>query len=460
MTRVTLTLHDAAADALREATSATDEIAGVLIVGKVENPDELRLVAREFRPAPTAAYLEQSPRRLRLSSAGYMSALSSADSLKASAIFVHSHPADEPAMSPMDDVVDERLRSPFQIRTKSPLYGSLVLQAAPDGFRFSGRVWREDELIGPISTLRELGKHFRFTSAIDDPEPLPAPATFDRQVRAFGTAMQALLSRLHIGVVGCGGTGSAVIEQLIRLGVGRLTVVDDQDLTDTNVTRVYGSGLADVHRAKVDIARDNAARIGLGATVRTIKGSVTEQGVARALGECDLVFGCTDDNAGRLVLAHLAYKLLIPVLDVGVRIVRRDDRLSEVLCRLNVQVPGAACVQCWGTVDAERARLELMARADLEEIQGEGYAPDIDTPDPAVIAYTTLVASLAVAEMLGRLTGLMAEGPDRVMFLASSRQLISSLRPPAEHHWCARTDTWGIGVTKRFLDQTWPKAKL
>jgi hypothetical protein len=248
-----------------------------------------------------------------------------------------------------------------------------------------------------------------------------------------------------------------VIEQLIRLGVGRLTVIDDQDLTDTNVTRVYGSGLADAGRAKVDIARDNADRIGLGTTVRRIKASVTEQAAARALTECDVVFGCTDDNAGRLVLSKLAYWFLIPVLDVGSRIDRRDGRLAEVLCRLNIQVPGAACAQCWGTIDPERVRAELMTRADLEAIQAEGYAPDIDTPDPAVIAYTTLVASLAVAEFIARLTGLAPDAPDRAMFMASGRQISSATRAPAEGHWCGRPEKWGIGLTRRFLDQTWAR---
>jgi hypothetical protein len=457
VTRVTLTLHEAAAEAMRSAAALTNEIAGVLIVGKIDGPDELRLLAREFHPAPPEAYLEQSPRHLRLSPAAYMAALSRADTLHSSALFVHSHPQDEPVTSPNDDVVDQKLRRPFQIRTGSPLYGSIVLQVSAEGFSFSGRVWRGDQPIGPISMIRELGKHFHFTSSIDAAEPLPPPAIFNRQMLAFGTAMQALLSRLHIGVVGCGGTGSAVIEQLIRLGVGHLTAVDDQDLTDTNVTRVYGSGLADEHRPKVEIARDNATRIGLGTTVTTIRGSVTAKAVAQALTGCDLVFGCTDDNAGRLVLAQLAYRLLIPVLDVGTRIVPGEDRLAEVVCRLNVQVPGTGCVQCWGTIDPARVRAELMAREDLEVMQRDGYAPDIDTPDPAVVAYTTLVASLAVAEMLARLTGLTPGAPDRVMFVASRRQLSSAGPRIAEGHWCGRADVWGIGVTKRFLDMTWPK---
>ena len=69
---------------------------------------------------------------------------------------------------------------------------------------------------------------------------------------------------LRVGVVGCGGTGSAVLEQLTRLGVGSLTFADDDVVTPTNVTRIYGSTLDDVDRPKVDVLRDHLARIGLG----------------------------------------------------------------------------------------------------------------------------------------------------------------------------------------------------
>ena len=72
---------------------------------------------------------------------------------------------------------------------------------------FTGRVWRDDDQLGKIELLRELGARLRFTAANDSPVALPAAKVFDRQVLAFGAPMQALLANLHIGVVGAGGTG-------------------------------------------------------------------------------------------------------------------------------------------------------------------------------------------------------------------------------------------------------------
>src|SRR5688500_10935071 len=48
-----------------------------------------------------------------------------------------------------------------------------------------------------------------------------------------------VLGRLKVGVVGLGGTGSAVVEQLARLGVGELLLCDPQEFESTNVNRVY-----------------------------------------------------------------------------------------------------------------------------------------------------------------------------------------------------------------------------
>jgi molybdopterin/thiamine biosynthesis adenylyltransferase len=129
---------------------------------------------------------------------------------------------------------------------------------------------------------------------------------FDRQVRAFGLEIQQLLKSLHIGIVGTGGTGSAVAEQLIRLGIGRLSLFEGQTLEASNVTRVYGSRLADVDRPKAEIIKRLAEDIGLGTEIRVFPEHITRLRVAEALRDCDIVFGCTDDEWGRSILCKLA----------------------------------------------------------------------------------------------------------------------------------------------------------
>jgi ThiF family len=72
----------------------------------------------------------------------------------------------------------------------------------------------------PIETIRIIGNRFRFHRNNETP---PDERFFQRQVLAFGNPLQSVLKNIHVGVVGVGGTGSSVVEQLIRLGVGRIT---------------------------------------------------------------------------------------------------------------------------------------------------------------------------------------------------------------------------------------------
>ena len=103
MKRITLTAHDQVSDALRDAASRSLETAGVLLVGVSETSDELRLLAREYHPAPAEAYLGRTADSPELAPAAYMRALARAEAIGAIALFVHTHPGTA-------DVIEARRR--------------------------------------------------------------------------------------------------------------------------------------------------------------------------------------------------------------------------------------------------------------------------------------------------------------------------------------------------------------
>ena len=167
-------------------------------------------------------------------------------------------------------------------------------------------------------------------------------------LRSPGTGLrcdgQALLRRLRVGVVGAGGTGSAVFEQLVRLGVGEIVLIDDDEVSPTNLTRIHGSTAADVGEPKVDVLARSAREIDLGTSVEAHRAKVTDRGAFEALRGCDVVFGCTDDNAGRAVLSRLAYHYCTVVIDLGVVISAAEDEVRGLDARVSVMTPGTpAC---------------------------------------------------------------------------------------------------------------------
>ena len=105
-------------------------------------------------------------------------------------------------------------------------------------------------------------------------EPLPVPADldpdetlpkqqrrFDRTARLVGDEAMARLLRAHVIVFGVGGVGSFCIEGLVRSGVGRLTIVDFDDVCVTNTNRQLHTLKGNVGRTKVEVMAERARLI-------------------------------------------------------------------------------------------------------------------------------------------------------------------------------------------------------
>src|SRR5579864_395303 len=199
------------------------ETAGVMLAGIAEGPQgEIRLLARGLRWVAEDAYNRREWNSLAIGSEGYVRALAEAETIGATCVWVHTHPGNDawPCPSDHDLIVDREIIDLFRIRSGSPYYGALIFSPRPHGLAFTGHLQREGDVDKQVERLWQIGDRFRLTRAFDSSLP-PLSAIFDRNVRAFGHAVQQTLSDLKIGIVGCGGTGSAVDEQLVPLGVRR-----------------------------------------------------------------------------------------------------------------------------------------------------------------------------------------------------------------------------------------------
>jgi hypothetical protein len=321
-----------------------------------------------------------------------------------------------------------------------------------------GRVWLDGGAVVPLEVVRVIGDRFRFFSqnagaGVD-------LNIYDRQVRAFGPDLQLLLKSLCIGVVGGGGTGSSVVEQLIRLGVGQILVADPQCLVESNVTRVYGSRLTDAGTSKVELAHRLGSEIGLGTAITPLNRPITFQSTLKEFRNCDLIFGCTDDQWGRSLLNRLSAYYLMPVFDMGVKIDSVDGIIRSVQGRVTLLMPGAACLFCRGRIHADRIRAEVLDATNPDEadrLRREGYAPELEGADPAVITFTTTVAAAAINQMLHRLTGFMGEVANftETIYRFDANHIGKNRTPSRDDCFCADRTKWGRGDQNLFLDTTW-----
>lgn len=458
---ISVVVPQAMAAELHSVAILPEETAGVMLVGIGQAPNgDIRLLARRMRWVADSAYIRREYDGLTIGSEGYVGALAEAETLGAACIWVHTHPGQDavPRPSEHDRIVDREIADLFRLRSGSPYYGALIFSPRSSELTFTGHLQHECGDALPIERLWQVGGRWRLTRAHDSVLPRLSPI-FDRSVRAFGSAIQQTLGDLRIGIVGCGGTGSCVAEQVVRLGVRHIILIDPDNLSSTNVTRVYGSAASDVGQPKVEVLARHLAHVAPETRCETVRSMLTEESAARRLVACDVVFGCTDDNAGRLVLSRLATYMLTPVIDCGV-LLSSDGagQLTGIDGRVTILSPDQACLVCRDRIDLARAGAELLTPRERVRREDEGYAPALAGIEPAVVTFTTLVGATAVSELLERLIGYGSDPrPSELLLRCHEREISTNIAFPRERHYCHRSSgKLGVGMTQPFLEQTWP----
>ncbi|MBC2662796.1 ThiF family adenylyltransferase [Novosphingobium flavum] len=373
----------------------------------------------------------------------------------------HSHPAGPRHFSEQDDRNEADLTRLAQNRNGADtLLASLLL--AGDG-TLCARLWTDPARHLEVTTIRSVGSHWR---TLATPDTLDINASIDaeamaRQSLALGAAFNRTLSRLRVGVVGAGGTGSPLIQQLARMGVGHIAIFDPDHVERSNLNRLYGATRedADLASRKVDVARREVERMGLGTRVATYRDWIGSEGCRDALKSLDILFGCTDDHDGRGLINRLAYYYLIPVIDIGLAL-RATSRHGEPRLdadgRVTVLEPGASCLICRRIVDPAMAAEEALQRTDPAEYarrKAEAYVRGAGDPAPAVISFTTSVATMAIEEMIQRLQGF--RGSDGAIANRVRRfGFVEDVRPGAGRQpcrICGSDRVHGAGDVEPFL---------
>ena len=227
-----------------------------------------------------------------------------------------------------------------------------------------------------------------------------------RNLQAFGRQTIAILNRLIIGVVGCSGTGSITIEQLKRLGVGELILVDPDHIDLVNLNRIVGSTLEDAYQglSKVNVMNREIKNVGFGTSTKIFNTHVTECTVVKELSRCDVLFSCVDGAEGRHILNLISSYYLIPLIDMGVKL-DADGKggINGIYGTVHFIQPGGSSLLSRGQYNLDRLRAEGIKRTNKEEFERNQYLANVNESSPAVISINMQVAATAVNEFLARI---------------------------------------------------------
>jgi len=234
-------------------------------------------------------------------------------------------------------------------------------------------------------------------------------STLARQEAAFGKPFVEKLQSLRVGVVGSGGTGSAILTLISRSGVGEIVNTDDDKLEGSNLNRVRGSKRKDVGQYKTTMLKNHIDDIGLPVLVAEFCCKADENPFAvDALASCDLIFGCTDDQIGRELLTVMTYVYSIPIIDIGLggKIIDSKDgtpTLGYHFGRISTIFPEhGECLFCQGVIKNEWIQAQYALRENpnmSEEEKKERYLVGSGEEAPGVIPFTSGTADLAVATL-------------------------------------------------------------
>ncbi len=205
---------------------------------------------------------------------------------------------------------------------------------------------------------------------------------FSRQ-SFLGEYSQAAIERVLIGVVGLGGGGGHVVQQLAHVGFMNYRLYDGDNADNSNLNRLVIATEADAtHQIpKIELARRRILSIQSSAKVETFPCRWQER--PEPLRGCDIVIGCLDGFAGRRELEVACRRYLVPLIDIGMDVYIVGDEPPRMGGQVILSMPGGPCMTCLGFLNEANLAREAAKYGDAG-------------PRPQVVWPNGVLASTAV----------------------------------------------------------------
>jgi molybdopterin/thiamine biosynthesis adenylyltransferase len=151
---------------------------------------------------------------------------------------------------------------------------------------------------------------------------------FDGQMRLLNS---------HVLIIGLGGLGSPVALYLAAAGIGKLTLVDDDDVELSNLQRQIIHTEHDVGRAKVASAADSLTAINSELQLDIKTERLDRAALDKVVAEVDVVVDCSDNFATRFLLNEVTQQLGKPLVSGAAirmegQVTVYDSRQSDSSC--------------------------------------------------------------------------------------------------------------------------------
>jgi hypothetical protein len=208
----------------------------------------------------------------------------------------------------------------------------------------------------------------------------------------LGANSQKKIEDCIVGLIGLGGGGSHISQQLAHIGFKQYILYDPDVFEESNLNRLIGATFKDIEDKthKIQIAKRVILGIQPEAEIQAIQQRWQEN--PDPLKTCDIIFGCIDGYKGRMELEAFSRRFLIPYIDIGIDVHQVENEPPNLSGQVIASLPGGPCMKCVGFITEEKLQKEA------EKYGAAGH-------NPQVVWANGVVASTAVGFAVNLLTG-------------------------------------------------------
>ena len=137
--------------------------------------------------------------------------------------------------------------------------------------------------------------------------------------RLYGESALTSFKQAHVCVIGVGGVGSWVVEGLARSAIGKITMIDLDHLSESNVNRQLHALTDTLGKSKVDALAERIAQINPYCVVTRIEEFIDPDNVATLIpaGQFDYVIDAIDNTRAKTALVVHCRANHIPLVTIG-----------------------------------------------------------------------------------------------------------------------------------------------
>jgi len=152
-------------------------------------------------------------------------------------------------------------------------------------------------------------------------------------------AGQEKLNNAHVVIVGLGGLGSPVAMYLATAGIGKLTLIDDDHVDQSNLQRQIIHNENSIGKSKVNSAKEAIQALNSDCSVNTINKRLNEREFESLLSDANVLVDCCDNFETRFLLNRVCFKTKTPLVSGSA--IRWEGQLTTFTMEENTP-----CYQC------------------------------------------------------------------------------------------------------------------